>query len=58
MKTITLHTTNYLKAHSSNEGISLTTLSEKIGKLLDQHDVTGRSNNFSGLPSLRLPALK
>jgi len=40
METITLHTNEYLRAHSSNEGISLTTLSQKIGKLLD-HMTTG-----------------
>jgi len=40
METITLHTNEYLRAHSSNEGISLPTLSQKIGKLLD-HMATG-----------------
>ena len=40
METITLHTNEYLRAHSSNEGISLPTLSKKIGKLLD-HMTTG-----------------
>ena len=40
MRTTTLHTNEYLKAHSTNEGICLTTLSRKIGKLLD-HMMTG-----------------
>ena len=40
MKTIALHTTDYLRSDSSNERISLTTLSKKIGKLLD-HMITG-----------------
>ena len=40
MKTIALHTTSYLRSDSSNERISLTTLSKKIGKLLD-HMITG-----------------
>lgn len=40
MKTIALHSTDYLKAHTSTQGICLTTLSKKIGKQLE-HMVTG-----------------
>jgi len=40
METITLHTNEYLRAHSSNEGISLATLSKKFGRVLE-HMATG-----------------
>ena len=40
MKTITLHSTEYLKAHASDEGICLTILSKKIGRIVE-HITTG-----------------
>ena len=36
MKTIALHTTEYHRAHSSDEGMWRTALSVKLGKLLNQ----------------------
>ncbi|MHC5076754.1 MAG: hypothetical protein ACYTFM_10030 [Planctomycetota bacterium] len=35
MKTIALHSTEYLKAHASDERICLTTFSKKIGRIID-----------------------
>ena len=40
MKTIALHSTEYLKAHASDERICLTTLSKKIGRIVE-HITTG-----------------
>ena len=40
MKTIALHSTEYLKAHASDERNCLTTLSKKIGRIVE-HITTG-----------------